>query len=125
MVYDPGPVCGNFCEKNILQNFCKKIDCWLCLRHGTMSLFNAQQSFVELAVIFWGVKNSGNQEVQQKTLYHFVPFGNTCKQLIDFIKTVLSKNKIFLCFSDTLFSIEKSSFVLKLFYKVNQLFDNS
>ena len=121
--------CGNFCEKNIPPKFCKKIDCGLCLRHGIMSLFNAQQSFVELEVIFWGVKNSGNQQVHQKTLSNFVPFGNTCKkmcQTIDWLyKTVLSKNKIFLCFSDTLFSIEKSSFVLKLFYKVNQLFDNS
>ena len=64
-------ICGNICEKNISPKFCKKIDCGLYLRHGIMSLFNAQQSFVELEVIFWGVKNSGNQEVKQKT------FGNT------------------------------------------------
>ena len=60
-------VCGNFCEKNIPPNFCKKIDCVLCLRHGIMSLFNAQQSFVDLEVIFWWVKIAGNQEVQQNT----------------------------------------------------------
>ena len=37
----------------------------------------------------------------------------------------ISKNLIFLCFSDTLFEIEKSSFILRLFYKVKQLFDTS
>ena len=72
---------GNFCEKNIPPKFCKKIDCGLWLRHGIMSLFNTQQSFEELEVIFRGVKNSGNQEVQQKTLWNFVPFGNTCKKM--------------------------------------------
>ena len=69
MVYDPGPVLWQFFVKKIFrQNFVKKIDCGLCLRHGIMSLFNAQQLFVEIEVIFRGVKNSGNQEVQQKTL---------------------------------------------------------
>ena len=56
---------ASFYEKNILSKFNKKIDCGLCLRHGIMTLFNAQQSFVELEVIFRGVKNSGNQEVKQ------------------------------------------------------------
>ena len=74
-------ICGNFDEKNIPQKFCKKIDCGLFLRHGIMSLFNAQQSFVELEVILGGVKYAGNQEVQQKTLYNFVPFWNTCKKM--------------------------------------------
>ena len=42
---------------------------WIILEwHGIMFFFNAQQSFVELEVIFGGVTNSGNQEVKQKTL---------------------------------------------------------
>ena len=76
-----GPDLWQFCEKNIPPQFCKKLDFGFCLRHGIMSLFNTQQSFVELELIFMGVKNSGNQEVEQKTLLNFVPFGNTCKKM--------------------------------------------
>ena len=40
-----------------------------------------------------------------------------CQTIDCLSKTVLSKKQIFLCFCDTLFSIEKSPFVLNCFIK--------
>ena len=87
---------GNFCEKNIPQFFCKKIDCGLWLRHGIMSLFNAQQSFVELEVIFRGVKNSGNQKFNKRH-YEILSHLMNCQTIDWLYKTVLRQKKIFLC----------------------------
>ena len=87
---------GNFCEKNIPQFFCKKIDCGLWLRHGIMSLFNAQPSFVELEVIFRGVKNSGNQKFNKRH-YEILSHLMNCQTIDRLYKTVLRLKKIFLC----------------------------
>ena len=58
-----------------------------------------------------------------------VPYGTTCIKMCQTIvghkEKNISKSKIILCFSDTLFGIEKSYFILRLFYKVKQLFDTS
>ena len=66
----------------IYASFVKKYSSKLLQKNILWVLFKAWYYVpFEHDVIFGEVENADNQEVQQKTLQNFVPFGNTCKKM--------------------------------------------